>query len=278
MPARKTPARPAAATAAPYEVRGSLWIAVDGRPLGGHGRIALLRAVQQHGSITQAARAFGMSYKGAWMAIEAMAEASGAPLVERATGGRGGGSTRLTPQGERLVERFEQVDAAHRRFVAQLAERTMDLSRDFSLLQVMNVKTSARNQWLGQVQAVRPGTVNDEIELTLPGGARLRAIVTRESSAALDLRPGRAVLALAKASAVLLAVGEARIGAGNRFPGRVLALRPGAVNAEVSVETDEGLQIVAIVDAATLAEMDLQVGTGVCALIRPSDLILATVD
>ena len=45
------------------EVEGSLWVAVAGEPLGGHARMGLLRAVAEHGSITQAARALGISYR-----------------------------------------------------------------------------------------------------------------------------------------------------------------------------------------------------------------------
>ena len=44
------------------ELKGSLWIAAGGESLGGHGRIALLSAVGEAGSITQAAKALGMSY------------------------------------------------------------------------------------------------------------------------------------------------------------------------------------------------------------------------
>src|SRR5690606_38518675 len=77
------------------EARGSLWITADGESLGGHGRMALLRAVAEQGSITQAAKAFGISYKAAWDAIDAMNRVAGEDLVERSSGGRGGGSTRL---------------------------------------------------------------------------------------------------------------------------------------------------------------------------------------
>ena len=48
---------------APLALKGSLWLTAGGSSVGGHGRIALLRAVAEHGSITQAAKAFGMSYK-----------------------------------------------------------------------------------------------------------------------------------------------------------------------------------------------------------------------
>lgn len=261
------------------QVKGSLWLAVDGEPLGGHGRMALLRAVAEQGSITQAARAFGMSYKAAWDAIDHMNQLAGTPLVERATGGRGGGGTRLTEHGLRVVERYEQLDAVHQRFVRLLADEGMDLQHDFSLLKVLNVKTSARNQWVGQVSAIRAGAVNDEVELRLPGPTTLVATITRDSTDTLGLRLQQTVIAMIKSSAVLLAtgLGEARLSAGNRLDGVVRAVRPGAVNAEVTVEAAGGLQVVAIVTQASVDAMALKPGDAVTALIKASDVILATV-
>jgi len=271
MPSRRTPP--------PFELGGSLWITAGGQSLGGHGRVALLRAVSEHGSITQAARAFGMSYKAAWDAIDAMNALAGQPLVTRATGGRGGGSTRLTEHGERLVARYEQLDALHQRFVRHLACQAMDLEREISLLEVLNVKTSARNQWLGTVRAVRTGAVNDEVEVALPGGEGLRAVITHESARALGVQANTPVIVLVKAPAVVLATGleGARLSAGNRLEGRVRQLQQGAVNAEVTLETASGLQVVAIVTQHALAELSLEVDAPVTALVKESDVVLAVV-
>ncbi len=52
-------------------------MAVGDRKLGGPGRIALLREIRDHGTITHAARAMKMSYKGAWNAIEGMNNLAG---------------------------------------------------------------------------------------------------------------------------------------------------------------------------------------------------------
>ncbi len=275
MPSRsRRPAR-----SPPLQVRGSLWLAVDGQPLGGHGRIALLRAVAEQGSITQAARAFGMSYKAAWDAINTVNQRAGQPVVERVTGGRGGGFTQLTEHGRRLVERFERVDLVHQRFVRLLDQQTTDLDQDFSLLKVLNVKSSARNQWLGTVSAVRAGAVNDEIELQLSGGGTLTAIVTHDSTLALDLRPQQPVIAMVKASSVLLATGlnDAQVSARNRLEGVVTAINPGAVNAEVTLQAAGELAVVAIITQASVAALQLQTGSAVTALIKASDLILATI-
>lgn len=259
------------------EVHGALWLSAGGESLAGHGRIGLLRAVAEHGSITAAAKAFGMSYKAAWDAINAMNQRASQPVVERTAGGKGGGATRLTPYGQRLIERYEQVNAVHQRFLRLIEEGAMDLDQEFSLLKVLNMKTSARNQWVGQVTAVRSGAVNDEVELQLPGGQRLTAIVTRESTLALGLRTQISVIALVKSTAVLLAadLGGARVSARNQLQARVVSVTPGAVNAEVALQTEGGLGVVAVVPQTAVADLGLQADAAVTALVKASDVILA---
>jgi molybdate transport system regulatory protein len=256
---------------------GAVWLTVGGESLGGHGRVGLLQAIAEHGSITQAAKAFGMSYKAAWDAIDHMNALAGEPLVERSTGGRGGGSTRLTERGHRLVERFVQIHAAHRRFLSLLDEASIDLTREFSLLKVLNMKTSARNQYVGTVTAVRSGAVNDEVELTLPSGHRIVAIVTRESTETLGLRTNMTAIALVKASSILIATGlaDARVSARNQLHGSVAAVHPGAVNAEVVLALDGGGEVAAIVTQASVKSLGLSAGVRATALFKASSVILA---
>jgi molybdate transport system regulatory protein len=273
------PDTPRPAPAVAMQVEGALSVIADGHPLGGRGRMALLREIDAQGSITRAARALGISYKGAWDAVDAMNASADAPLVERVAGGRGGGGTRLTVYGRRLVARYEELERVHQRFVRVLTEEGMDLGQDFSLLQVLNVKTSARNQWVGRVGAIHTGAVNDGVEVLLPGSLRLNAVITRDSTESLALRVGSEVIVMVKASAVLLAtgLGDARVSASNRLDGVVVAVRPGAVNAEVILEAACGLPVTAIITQASVDVLGLEPGTSVSALIKASDLILATI-
>ena len=261
---------------APLQLGGAVWWTAGGENLGGHGRMALLRAVAEHGSITQAAKAFGMSYKAAWDAIDTMNRLAGEPLVERCTGGRGGGSTLLTPRGERLVARFGQADAAHQRFLALLDGESADLDREFSLLRVLHMKTSARNQFIGTVVSLRSGAVNDEVELALPGGARIVAIVTREATESLGLRNQMPAFALIDASSVIVAtgMGDAKVSARNRLPGVVTAVTPGAVNAEVQIDVGSGATVAAIITQESAKQLGLAPGVAATALFKASSVIL----
>src|SRR5687768_12507209 len=98
-------------------LNGSVWMTVSGEKLGGSGRVELLAGIGERGSITQAAKAVGMSYKAAWEAIDAMNNLAGEPLVERLAGGKGGGGTRLTARGAQLVAHFRLIEQVHQEFV-----------------------------------------------------------------------------------------------------------------------------------------------------------------
>ena len=90
-------------------VRSKTWLEIDGQPFLGDGRHRLLVAVQQNGSINAAANALGISYRKAWAHLQALEEISPVPLLERRTGGRGGGETRLTRDAVVLIQRFEAM-------------------------------------------------------------------------------------------------------------------------------------------------------------------------
>jgi len=275
MATRRKPGKPANA---PIELHGSVWMTVAGANLGGHGRVELLRAIAEQGSITHGAKAIGMSYKAAWDAIDTMNNIAGAPLVERSTGGRGGGSTKLTERGRQIVERFAEVERLHQRFVRLLSEEAIDLGSDFDVMRMLNMRTSARNQLAGTVSGYKAGAVNDEIELTLPGGARIVAVVTRESTEALGLKPGAAAFALVRASSVIVAtdLGGAKLSTRNQLPGSVTAVTPGAVNAEVVLDIGGGMSIAAIVTQASLKSLGLAPGVAATALFKASSVILGT--
>jgi len=262
---------------------GTVWLTIDGALLGGRHRIGLLRAVHETGSITQAAKAIGLSYKAAWDAVDAMNNLAGAALVERSAGGRGGGHTALTTRGLQLVERYDAIDAMHRRFVAQLGAGSVDLAKDIDLLRTLNMKTSARNHFVGTVVALRKGAVNDEVELAVAGGHRIVAVVTSESSESLGLVVGATAFALIKASSIIVAtdLAPAKLSARNQLTGIVTHVEHGAVNDEIVItlstneETaDHALTVAAIVTSASAKALGLKPGVTATALFKASSVIV----
>jgi molybdate transport system regulatory protein len=261
------------------ELDGTVWLTVDGALLGGRDRIGLLRAVAAAGSITQAAKDLGISYKAAWDAVDAMNNLAGEALVARSVGGRGGGKTTLTTRGVRLVKRYDQIAEAHRRFVAQLGAAATDLASDIDLLRTFDMKTSARNHFTGIVTAVREGAVNDEIELSITGGHRIVAVVTRESTESLGLVEGVKAFALIKASSIIVAteLPPAKLSARNQLAGTVTHVEHGAVNDEVIISLGKDaseITIAAIVTSASSKALGLKEGVAATALFKASSVIV----
>lgn len=262
------------------ELDGSIWLRAGGQTWGGAQRIQLLTQIGVTGSITAAAKAVGMSYKGAWDAIDAMNNMAGVPLVDRATGGKGGGGTRLTERAERLIASFNQLQSEHRKFMQHLASQGLDLAGDIDIMRRLMFKTSARNRLLGTVTQIHAGAVNDEIQLEIAGGHVLRATITRESTSELGLKPGKEVIALIKAPAVMVGLPGPgmRVSISNQLPGKVAQLRPGAVNHEVIIDVDGGSALVAIITSESAQALGLADGKPVTALFNASSVILGVTD
>ncbi len=256
-------------------LQGEVWITLDGQDFGGHQRVELLASIAEHGSITQGAKAIGMSYKAAWDAIDAMNNLAGEPLLERSAGGKGGGGTRLTQRGAQLVANFRRIEYEHNVFMKHLSRQSQGLADDYLLLQSMKMKTSARNQFSGIVASIKPGAVNDEIILRIVGGQEIVAIITHESAENLCLQEGTEAFALVKASSIILATGETgKLSARNQLRGTVCRVQPGAVNSEVTLALPGGGTIAATVTRDSELSMELEAGIEATALFKASSVII----
>lgn len=237
----------------------------------------LLASLQTEPSITAAAKAIGLSYKAAWDAIATMNNLAGRAVVERSVGGKGGGGARLTPHGLRLVETFQAVEAEHDHFVQRVNRRVRDKA-DLNALGRMTMMTSARNHFAGKVTRIARGAVNDEVELKLPGGEKIVAIITHESTETLGLKRGAEAVALVKASTIIVAVEDdgspLKLSARNRLRGVVSSLTPGAVNTEVVIGLKGGQSVVAVVTKASAKSLGLGVGKPASAIFKASSVIL----
>lgn len=261
-------------------VEGRLWVDKAGEAFLGHGRIELLRHIEDQGSISAAAREMGMSYKAAWQAVDAMNNLADNPLVERSTGGKHGGGTRLTEEGRRTIEMFGTVEEEYRRFLSRLSEGLADFEHFNQLMRRFSMKTSARNQFLGKVTRVSKGAVNGEVELDIGDGLRIVATITIESLDDLNLKKGREAYALIKASAPILILQgqEGRTSARNMLCGTVVSCIEGAVNGEVGLELPGSKRLTAIITNDSIKNLGLKEGMEVCALIKASSVILAVND
>lgn len=265
-------------------LEGKLWMSVGGENLGGTNRVELLAAIAELGSITGAAKAVGLSYKAAWDAIDTMNNLAGEALVERVTGGKGGGGTRLTARGSQLVANFRMIEQVHNDFLARLnrqaASMATGLADDVALFTRFKMRTSARNQFFGTVTQVERGAVNDEVLLDIAGGQQIVAIVTRESSESLGLAPGRQAFALIKSSSVIVMTDGtgARLSARNQLQGTVTRLMRGAVNSELVIALEGGASVAATITNDSAAALGLEEGAAATALFKASSVILGVPD
>lgn len=103
-----------------------VWVERAGRAVLGKGRLELLEAIDRCHSISAAARQMGMSYRHAWLLVQAINEGAGQPLVEAATGGAHGGGARLTPLGLRAVSVFRELQGHLEQTAANLLPRLVE--------------------------------------------------------------------------------------------------------------------------------------------------------
>lgn len=257
------------------KLEGQFWITHNGNDVAGEARIALLRAIDTTGSISQAAKAVGISYKFAWDSIDAMNGASGNPLVARSAGGKGGGGTQLTEAGHALIAAYQRYQQEHQAFLQRLGDDA-GVSSLLDFMERLRMKTSARNQLFGSVVAIHHGEVNDQIEFQLNTGERLTASITHDSTTRLELQSGVALYALIKASWVQLlpAATDAAQPGDNLLYGEVREITRGSAETEVSLTLAGGATLVAVMSNAEADTLQLAADQPVSALIKAAHMIL----
>lgn len=257
---------------APTWIKGELRLAdkLDSRMIG------LLRAIDQSGSINQAAKQVGLSYKGAWQIIERANNGAPKALVSTAIGGNKGGGTCLTEAGHALLALFTRLEQQHRQFLEQLNLGLADDPDTVLLLQRLVVKTSARNQLFGCIIAIQAGAVNAEIIVKLKGGEQVITNITLTSLGDLGLQAGADAVLLINSADITLTTGSDpdRYSARNRLSGSVIRVQQDEVNAEVIVLLPSGETLVALITSRSAQSLALVPGMSVWAIFKSSAPVL----
>ncbi|MGZ8161968.1 MAG: TOBE domain-containing protein [Methylobacter sp.] len=237
----------------------------------------LLAAIESSGSINQAAREVGLTYKGAWEMIERANNLSPKVLISTATGGRLGGGTRLTPAGKVFLQLFIRIQEEHRNFLEQVNNRLMSNQDIVFLLRRLIMKASARNQFFGKVTQVSTGAIDVEVIVSLKGGETIVATITKDSAESLAIKSGVDVVALVKVSHVIIVTdfGGYRISARNQLKGAVSRIQKGEVNAEVVIELKGGNSVVATITNESIETLELNIGRTATAVFKAGAVILA---
>lgn len=112
---------------AAFTCRGRIWVGGREGTFLGYGRIVLLERIREYGSITKAAKSMDMSYRHAWELVDSMNRQASKPFVETASGGKGGGGTRLTEAGEKAISLFWKFYGDFQKFLEK-EEKILGLS------------------------------------------------------------------------------------------------------------------------------------------------------
>lgn len=233
-------------------------------------RLDILRLVGECGSISEAARRAGVSYKAGWQAVDTLSNLAGTSLVERAVGGAGGGGAHLTPAGEQLLQMAARLAQARQQVMASLGGPDTAASLPGGLLPALALRTSMRNQLPCTVRALRRLQGMVVVELGVGGGQTLVSRVTRESVQLLGLARGAPALALFKATAVRITATETGASDTNRLAGTVV--RTGRTDgAELALALPGGSRVVGFAAPG----QKLRAGTTAHAAFDPAAVVVA---
>lgn len=110
-----------------YKIKSRIWIEFEDKVLLGEGRVHLLKAVEETGSLTEAAKSLKISYKKAWDLIDSVNKSAKKPVTITSTGGKGGGGTELSEYGKALILTFDEINKNCWKFLDQQLEKMKDL-------------------------------------------------------------------------------------------------------------------------------------------------------
>jgi molybdate transport system regulatory protein len=257
------------------EIASNLTLELANQPFLLEKRIELLHAIAREGSILKAAKAVPMSYKSAWEAIDAMNNLSPTPIVQRETGGSGGGGTKLTPYGKNLLQTYKILKNEQAIFLEKL-KLLADMDKGtIKTIRRLSMHISARNQLFGKIGDIKKAKVNAEISIVLKSGVVLVSTITNSAVEELGLEVGNEVVAIMKASSVLLTtILDLETSARNKLIGVVTNIKKGDVNSQVSIDIGDNDVVVATITTGSVETLGLDVGSKVCALIKSSNIII----
>ncbi|GGZ93061.1 winged helix-turn-helix domain-containing protein [Algibacter mikhailovii] len=93
-----------------YKIKSRIWIESENNVLLGEGRVHLLKAIQETGSLSKAAKSLNISYKKAWQLLDSVNKSAKLPVTINSIGGKGGGGAELTIYGKSLIEAFDEIN------------------------------------------------------------------------------------------------------------------------------------------------------------------------
>jgi len=154
----------------------------------------LLRRISESGSLTDAARMVGISYRNAWGRVKKLESSYGFRILDTKVGGARGGSARLTPRGMALFKEFRHM----RKYLFNAMEDSESAGN-------VRYKLSARNIFPVKVVSIERGDITSSIKMASDSPVDFTSIISNEAVDDLDLREGDSVQTIIKSTEVMIA-------------------------------------------------------------------------
>ncbi|HIQ27821.1 MAG TPA: LysR family transcriptional regulator [Sulfurovum sp.] len=254
-------------------VASTLTLEMLGKPFLLEKRIVLLHAIQEHGSISKAAKVVPMSYKSAWEAVDIMNSLSPEPIVYTETGGKDGGGTTITDYGERLLKSYALLKEEHSRFLERLSELTDIDNGTFKTIERFTLQVSARNQWYANVIHIDYSDVECILSLKLKNGLLLESHITREAAENLSLEVGREVFAIIKSNAIHCRRLSCQIqGKDPQIEGFIEKIQSDKGLSKIVVDVGSNFRVVSVMSTDKIKDLNEDMRVGLW--IDPQDILI----
>jgi len=159
----------------------------------GEGGAILLKAIRKYGSISEAARRTGMSYKYAWDQLERTEKTVGKPILNRIRGGKSGGGTELTETAVKLLMEYDRM----RTLIGHVLE-------DQEYSEIASPKLNARNRIEGRVNSIEKDNVTSRIKIKIKTPDTITASMTKKAAHKLGIKVGDKVEAVIRSTEVMV--------------------------------------------------------------------------
>ena len=174
------------------QVKTKLWLVNDkDEPIMGEGKVSLLTAIGEEGSLNKACKKINISYKHAWDLLKEIEESVGESVIIKRRGGKDQG-TILTEKAVSLIYEFN----TYQNILAQTVY-------DKTFWEVIGLKISARNQMKGKVVDIEKGDLVAKVKIQIEP-ATITAVITTEAVEALDIKKNDKVMGIVKATEVMI--------------------------------------------------------------------------
>ncbi len=154
-----------------------------------------MKAIKEYGSITEAAKRIGVSYKYAWDRLADIKRAVGHEVILTRRGGKfGGGGAELTTEANKLLKEYERTERYLKRVL-----------KEDEFWEAIGLKISARNRLKGTVENIDKGPVTSKVKIKIQTPVTITAVITKEAVEDLEIELGDKVEAVIKATEVMVA-------------------------------------------------------------------------